>query len=362
MLEQQFQGRQEASKLLTVSTIYPTSSLYFVAYVQPPLNFMYLIFAIFIVFIFIRNNMICFVTVVLVLSNLISIIPMVLTSPFNIVFFILMDKDIPMPFPWCYIFFHLDSSIKAMASSTSLCLKIILGINRVCSVYWPFQTKIWFNKRRCIIYCVATCSVCITVSVLLNFSYQQLIVKPHFDDLWGSMTTYDACSMAPSLSQGDQGLPIHVYVSNLFLVSFYIFGMLCLVVCNIMLILKFRKINLQRKKLSEGRTKHQKDTDARIYLLNTISKWVITAAIFTEIPSLISKSLSLYGFIHIAYYGADEATMNIGIHKVSQHVILLFFYVEQVILAPLDLFVFVILSKKARNAIKSCLCSCLLKE
>ena len=341
----------EISKLLTVDYFHPTSwSRSFVAYVQPPLTALYVAFSICVLYVLIKNNMICFVNFVIILSNVIVLVPMVLAAPLIVVFFIFVDNTVPIPHPWCYIFMHLETSIKSIANTTALSLKILLGVNRVCSVYRPFETKIWFTKRKCIIYCLITCIVCITVSSLLNFTYERVTVKPNFDNIWGKIRNYDACSLDPSITTENKTTAI--YVSNVILVLLNIFGLVAMVACNVLLVIKLRRIKARRKNM----TQIQKETDSRINLLNKIAVWVITASVITEIPSFISKVIGLIGLLHFAYHGSDSSFGVMGAHDMSQMSFYVFYYIDLVIFAPLDLLIFVMLSAKTKEAMKRSLC------
>ena len=359
-----FEDDLETSKLLTVDRIHPIPwSRYFIGYVQPPLSFLYLGFSLFILYIFVKNNMTGFVNNIILLSNLISITPMVLAAPLIAVFFNFVGHDVPLPYPWCYMYVVLDTSVKSTAHTTSLYLKLLLVINRLCSVYRPFDTRIWFTKKRSIIYCLVTIMSCIVAGTLLNFTYEKVIIKPAFDDLWGKIRSYNACSMNPSLIHGDQ----KVIATTVILLLLNIIGLVCTLVCDIFFIIKLRQINLRRKNLTEGQTKCEKQTDSRINLVNTISKWVITASIVNEIPSLVNKALSLYGMLNFARHGSEIVDEEndismVGLNSVGQTHLIVFYYIDIVILAPLDLIIFVVKSKKTKDAIKRNICRCANKD
>ena len=94
---------------------------------------------------------------------------MVITAPINAVFFNFVDENVPIPYPWCYLYVTFGTSISPIAEITALYLKVLFEINRVCSVYRPFDTKIWFTKRRSIMHCLLTCGVCVTIGSVLHF-------------------------------------------------------------------------------------------------------------------------------------------------------------------------------------------------
>ena len=359
-----FADELEMSKLLTVDRMHPIPwSRFFIGHVQPPLSLLYLGFSLFILYIFVKNNMTGFVNNVIILSNLIVITPMVLTAPLIAVFFNSVGHDIPLPYPWCSMYVILDTSVKSTAHTTSLYLKLLLVINRLCSVYRPFDTRIWFTKKRSIVYCLVTIMSCIVAGILLNFTYEKIIIKPAFDDLWGKIRNYNACSMDPSLIHGDQS----VISTTVVILLLNIVGLGSLLVCDIFFIIKLRQINSRRKNLAEGRTKCEKQTDSRINMVNTISAWVITASIVNEIPSLVNKALSLYGMLNFARHGSEivdeeNDVSMIGLNSEGQTHLIIFYYIDIVILAPLDLIIFVIKSKKTKDAIRSIICRCAKKD
>ena len=358
--ETKFADEQEISKLLTVDRIHPILwSRYFLGYVQPPLSLLYLGFSLFILYIFVKNKMTGFVNNIIIVSNLIVITPMVLIAPIITVFFNFVDHKVPLPYPWCFMYVVLDTSVKSTAHTTSLYLKLLLVINRLCSVYRPFDTRIWFRKKRSIIYCLVTIISCVVVGILLNFTYEKVTVRRHFDDLWGEVHHYEACSLDSSLIYGNETN----VVSHVILILLNIIGLIGTFVCNIFFIAKIRQLKSRRKNLTEGRTKCEKQTDSRIDMMNSISAWVITAAIVNEIPSLVNKTISLYGVLNFARHGSEEVDLQndvsmVGLNSAGQTHFLVFYYIDIVVLAPLDLIIFVIKSKKTKDAIKKIVCPC----
>ena len=356
--EKKLEDEIEISKLLTPSVMHPIAfSRSFAATIQPILSVLYLGFSLFVSYIFIKNKMTGFVNCIIMLCSFISITPVVLTSPITTVFFHFVDENVPIPYPWCYIYFTIDSSISPIAQTTSLYLKVLLGINRVCSVYRPFDTKIWFTKRRSTIYCVLTCGVCIAVGSVLQFTSAKLVVKRHFDIIWGEAKHYDACSTAPMDNIEHQ--MTFLYVSQTVHLCLHLIGLVCMVVCNILLVVKLRLITARRKKFIATSERMTKQNDSRLYLLNSISSWVMTTSSITEIPSFISKTMAFYGLVNFAITGTADAVGTMGpSHNPGQVTFYVFYYIDFVVLAPLDLVIFVLMSKKTKTAMKKILCAC----
>ena len=356
--EKKLEDEIEISKLLTSNTLHPIAfSRNFAATVQPILSVLYLIFALFMLYVFIKNTMTGFVNCLIMLCSFISIVPAVLIAPIIVVFFNFVDENVPIPYPWCYLYVTIGTSMSPIAQTTSLYLKVLLGINRVCSVYRPFDTKIWFTKSRSTMYCLLTCGVCIAVGSVLHFSYNKVVVKRHFDVIWGSARHYNACSMAPMDATEHQ--MTFLYVSQAVHLGLHMIGLMCMVVCNILLVVKLRLVISRRKKLIEFRTKVIKQNDSRLYLLNSISSWVITTSSITEIPSLTSKAMAFYGMVYFAITGTADTVGTMGESRnPGQVTFYVFYYIDLVILAPLDLVIFVIMSKKTKNAMKEILCVC----
>ena len=353
--EQTHKQRLEVANLMTVGNYFHSSSKYFLAYVQPSLAILYLGFASFILFVFIRSKTICFVNAIIVLSNIIVMTPVILTSPLMILFFLFIDDEVPLPYPWCFLYLHLSVSITQITQITGLGLKILLGINRVCGVWCPFKMKFWFTKKRSIMYAVATIAVCVIGTSLLSFTHAKVAVKPAFDDLWGEVRNYLACSTEHFDNKDDRTEAM--FVSNVIFLILNILGLVALVVCNVLLVTKIRRVNAERKNLVEKRTKNQKETDKRLNLMNKISIWVITATVITEVPSLINRLISIYGHIYIEVHGSIAANEIFGDESFGP-VSSIFYYIEQVVLAPLDLVIFVALSKKAQAEVRRIVCPC----
>ena len=243
----QLQEQIEISKLLTVEKLHPIpSSRQFLAYFQAPLSVLYLAFALFILFIFVRHKMTGFVNCIILLSSLIVIVPMFLTAPLITVFFNFVDLHLPIPFPWCYFFIHLETSGRWIAHTTSLYLKLLLGINRVCSLYRPLQTRIWFTTKRSIAYCCFTCLACLSVGILFNSLYQKVAIKPHFDLLWGEIQNYQACSLDPSIISGDRA--IMIYISHIGILCLDIIGLVSVIICNSLLVVKLKKNKCKKQR------------------------------------------------------------------------------------------------------------------
>ena len=74
-------------------------AVYLQAYVQLPLSVLCLVFALFLLYVFLKENIAGFVQCILILSNIIVIIQMVVTAPFLLVFFGIGDHSVPIPYP-----------------------------------------------------------------------------------------------------------------------------------------------------------------------------------------------------------------------------------------------------------------------
>ena len=315
--------------------------VYLQAYVQMPLSVLYLFFALFLLHVFLKENIAGFVQCILILSNIILIIQMVVTAPFLLVFFGIGDHSVPIPYPWCTMLIFLEAHIKSITRITSLYLKLLLAINRVCSVYYPFQSRIWFTKRRCAIYCVVVVAVCVAVGILTNFTYERFTYKqPYFGKIWGRFQTYTACCITPSEYKSNINSNLILHGVDLFLT---IAGVICIGFCNALVFQRLMKTKSQRLALTIVLSNYTKDVENRMSLLNRISLWVFVTCLACEIPFLISNIFNLSDFIVIIREAGGD---NIRPYVDGLVVI------PYVLLTPLDLFIFVAMSKQTRDAIK----------
>ena len=320
-------------------------TVYLQAYVQLPLSVLYLVFALFLLYVFLKENIVGFVQCILILSNIIVIIQMVVTAPFLLVFFGIGDHSVPIPYPWCTTLIFLEAHIKSITRITSLYLKLLLAINRVCSLYYPFKMRIWFTKKKCAIYCFAVIAACVTAGVLTNFTYERFTYKPYFGELWGRFQTYTACSLAPSEYKNYMDSNFILHGGELFLT---IAGIICIGVCNALVFKRIMKTKSQRLALAIVQSTYTKDVENRMSLLNRISLWVLVTCLVCEIPFLISNIFNLYDYIVIIREaGGDNLRPYVDGLVVIQYVLL----------TPLDLVIFVAMSKKTRDAMKKRLCA-----
>ena len=139
--------------------------------------------------------------------------------------------------------------MKSIAHTTSLYLRRLLVIIRLYSVYRLFDTRIWFTKKWSIIHCIPTLVSCVTVGFILNFTYAKVLIRPHFDDLWGALQNYNACSLNPSVVL-DKGICIQAVVTHVVLLILNILGLVGTSVCFIFFIVKLRRLNFRRKDLT----------------------------------------------------------------------------------------------------------------
>ena len=155
-------------------------AVYLQAYVQLPLGVLYLVSALFLLYVFLKENTAGFVQCILILSNIIVILQMVIAAPLMLVFFGIADHTVPIPYPWCSMLIFIEAHFKSTTRITSLYLKLLLALNRVCSVCYPFKMRIWFTRRRCATYCFVVITICVAAGILTNFTYERFILKPYF--------------------------------------------------------------------------------------------------------------------------------------------------------------------------------------
>ena len=352
--EARLEGQLKTDSLFRVGTFYPWVGMrVFVGCVQPFLGIFYLIFSMIILYIFVKEKMTGFVHCLLILSNVLTNLPNVVLAPINFVFFNFSNIDAPTPYPWCAVFAAVEDHIRPMLHATSIHLKILLAVNRLCSVYYPFQTLIWFTKKRSFVYSVLTCVISLSVGALLNFTYQRLSVVPFVDDIWGNRNVqgYDCCFYSKLYNE-------HVLDLDLLLPLIFslvvILGVLILVVCDILLIVKISMVKSARKKLTESRSPQMNSVEKRMDLLSAVSTWIISAVVVTEIPGLIAQIIGLEHTVRFLVSGADSIDAFGPLYRFAWMVHL----IGNKALSPLDLVIFVAMSEKTRKAIKTRLCRC----
>ena len=238
--EARIRGQEIEDSLFQISLVYPQAPVrVFIGLIQPILGICCLFFSMFILFIFLREKMTGFVHCLLIASNIFSNLSSVLSAPINVVIFNVLSIYAPAPFPWCLLHYGNDFLLRPTFHVTSLYLKLLLAINRLCSVFTPFKTRIWFTKKRNIMYGFTTCFLSLAIGGSLNFAYDRIKIlrHVHIDD--NTVQEYDACSILPA-SYGGQNLTPQVILPLLFTL-FTIFGILGLVICNILLVVKRRR-------------------------------------------------------------------------------------------------------------------------
>ena len=345
-LEQMLEYNQNTMLLLSGKMLKHSHFTTFLqVYVQLPLSITYMGFVLFLLYVFIKEKIAGFVQIILLLTNIIVIAQMVVVAPLLLVFLGIVDENLPIPHPWCSMLIVLEAHVKTIVRTTSLYLTLLLAINRFCTIYFPFKAKMWFTRRRCIIHCLIVVAVCVVVGVLMTSTFRRFTLQPYFDEIWNRFQTYDACSVAPSVSTGtwtDQNMLSHFGELLLCLI-----GILGIGTCNILVITHLVKTKSKRMALIE--TQSQYETESRMSLLNRISIWVLLSCIICEIPSLVLYAFNFYDKVYLLTGGTDDD------HRPYIEGIAV---IQYVLLTPLDLVIFIALSKKARKAIKRRMCHC----
>ena len=348
------QGDFKIDALFRVSAFYPNKEQrLFLGIVGPTFAICYLIVSVFVIRIFIKEKMTKFVHILLILSNIIMNLPNILSVPVNIVIFNFSNIDVPVPTPWCSMFFIMTFAISPILNTTAIYLKVLLAINRFCSVYYPLQSKLWFTKKRNCRYILGMCFSIISIGILMHFTFEQFAVLPYVGDIWGRgiVEEFDACSIIPYEYTGnDVSLP--VLLPTLFgLIN--VVGVGLLIALNIFLIIKIRLFMTLPSVLLDGRSPTMKEADRRLNLLNRVLVWVMAAVIVTEIPVLCSRIWALQRSFRLLIHGQDsiDEGKTFRMFEMIRFVVITVF-------APLDVLVFVVLSKKLRKATRKTICSC----
>ena len=349
------EGKLKTDAMIRVSNIHAWDGLRFIhGFAQPILGFFYLAFSIFVLFIFIKENMTGFVHCLLILSNFFTNLPNVLSAPVNFIFFNFANIEAPMPYPWCYIYVIVEQSLRPIFHATAIHLKILLAINRLCSVYYPFQTSIWFTKKRSFLYSFLTCFVSLSIGASLTFTFKRVSVVSYVDDIWGNgnIEGYDCCSEY-SVQYSGNVLELYVLMPVIFSVSM-ILAVLVLIVCNFLLIVKIGIVKAERRKLKESRSPQMDSVENRMDLLSKVSSWILSAVIVTEMPSLVAQIMGLEHSFRIITYGTESINAKGSFYFFTRMVHL----IATISLSPMDLVIFVLLSDKTRKAMKERLCGC----
>ena len=351
--EARIQGEAITSSLFQISVIYPQALVrIFIGLLQPIVGICCLCFSFFILYIFIREKMTGFVHCLLIASNVFGNLSNVLSAPINIFMFNISNINVPAPFPWCFLYYGNEFLLRPTLHVTSLYLKLLLAINRVCCVFLPFHTTFWFTKKRNIVYGLSTCFGALAIGASLNFTYKRITIMPHFDDIWGiqKVQEYEACSILPSFYDGNNLAP-QVLLPLLFSVV-TISGILALIICNAFLVVKIALIKVSRKSLGEIRSKQMKSAEKRINLLSRVSLWIISATVVTEIPSLIALVMGLEHQARLMIHGVEGIDEKGTLYETLQ----LIHLIATVILTSLDLVIFVVMSNKTKAAIRKRFC------
>ena len=335
--------------------ISPTNFI-FIGYVQPPISLIYLLFLIFTIYIFAKEKMFGFLQVIIVLSNILIVIPLFLVAPIIVVFFHFADISEPMPYPWCSMYMMLDITVPKTTRTVVLYLKILLSINRVCSVYYPFQTMRWFTKRKIALYCILVLALCFSTSGYVYFNTLPA-VEPYFGTVWpnGDIATYYACSLRPFEFHGSDR--VHTVILPFIDSAVNVMGFILLIVFNVIFIIKLKKKQKERRILKgEVIPKHTKKTENRIDRMNTISGYILYVLVFIEIPRFIKEIISFQEFARV-----DEIMNRKTYSETSQCVDNIIDILERIVMTctlSLDLIIFLAISTKMKNAIKQRICAC----
>ena len=353
--DKKYEGEARISELYSISQLFSdTVQWNYTAYAQPPLTIIYLFIVIFIFYIFVKEKMLGFVNVLLILSNIFEVIPPLLELPINVVFFHFSNIEVPMPYPWCHVYLTINDSLGHVVHAVTVNLKILLAVNRICSIYYPFQYTAWFTTRRCTIYTAIAISVGVVTSSLLNFTYDKIERKIHIDDVWGTglVDDYEACSLRPFFLQRQYGNSALIITKTIQL-FINIISIIILLVCDIFLMIKLRKIRQRRKALSESRPKCTKEADDRLDLLNKVSVWVIWVMIISEIPMMIVQVYTVVVLLFLITESMESDLVNATQNSAMSVPALLVS-----VLTHADIVVFAILSDKIRSRIKKICCCC----
>ena len=354
--DKKMEGDYKIAVLFRISTLLSNGmQLIFYSYLQPPLTVCSIIIIAFLTYIFVKEKMLGFVNVLLVLSNFLQAIPALTLVPVHVVFYYFADSTVPMPYPWCYIFLLADESMNHLAHAIALNLKILLALNRICSVYYPFQYSFWFTTKRCSIYLFVVVAVGATTGTLLNFTFEKIKMLEHVDDVWGTgrVQWYNACSIESNFL--DKGMDNNTaFITKIIQVLVNIVCIIILFACDIFLIVKIRKRRKQRDALSEGRSAVRKEADKKLDLLNKVSVWVLWVVIISEMPQMVVNIYAIYTLVLWRTSGVDSYDINSISNNLMSSIALLI----TAVLTPADMIVFAVLSEKIKSRLKKIFCWC----
>ena len=354
--DKKLEGDYSIGMLFRISTALSNNvQRIFTSYVQPPITLLTIFIIVFLTYSFVKEKMIGIVNVLLILSNVFEVIPSLIIAPIQIVFYFFADITVPMPYPWCYIYLTADESVNHLVHTVTLNLKILLAVNRLCSVYFPFKYSFWFTPKRCAIYIMAAISLGATAGGLLNFTFEKIKKQEHVDDVWGTgrVEWYTACSLESNFVQEGSGNDI-LFVTKIIQLSISMICVLALFVIDVFLIIKIRKQRKQREALSEGRSAVKKQADKKLDLLNKVSIWVIWVVIISEIPQMMVKIYAIYLLVFWNTGGLSLFEINGITNSIMSSIGLLI----SSVLTPADMIVFTFLSDKMKSRLKKMFCCC----
>ena len=279
-----------------------------------------------------------------------------MSPPIIIVFFHFADISEPMPYPWCYMYMMLDITVPQTTRTVVLYLKILLSINRVCSVYYPFQTMRWFTRKKIVLYCILVIALCVSTSGYVYFNTLPA-VEPYFGAVWpnGDVSTYYVCSLRPFEFQGSDR--VHTVILPFINSGVNVIGFILLIVFNVLFIVKLKKKQKKRRILQgEVIPKHTKKTENRMDRMNTISGYILYVLVFIEIPRFLKEINNFQ--IHAR---ADEIMSRETHSETEQCVDNIIDILQRIVVTctlSFDLIIFLAISKKMKNAIKQRICAC----
>ena len=328
------------------------SKFTFIAWIQPPLSLIYLLFLIFVIYIFAKEKMFGFLQGIIVFANALTVIPMSITAPIIIVFFNFANLSEPMPYPWCYMYLVLDVTLPKTTRMVVLYLKILLSINRVCSVYYPFQTRRWFTKKRIILYCVVVFSLSLASSSYVYFN-PYVIVEAYFGAVWpdGDISTYHVCSTKTYKFTGTNS---ENFILRAIELAINIIGFILLLVFNVIFVIKLKKRQKERRILTNNViSEHTKKTENRIDRMNKISGYILYGIVFIEIPRFINEIITLQYYARILVNELTNTEKKYTeAEKCIDNILDLLVRIIITCTLSLDLIIFLVMSTKMKKAIK----------
>ena len=298
----------ERSYLWNVESFLSADVFFFLAWIQPPISVLYLAFVLFIIYIFNKEKIFGFFHVVLVISNLLLIVPIVSKVPLILVFFYFGNLSEPMPFPWCYILHVQDNELMSITRTIALYLKVLLAINRVCCIAYPFQANLWFSKSRRRSYIIATLGISGALSCFLNFAHANMSVEEYYGEMWrdGEYSSYKACSMKPSIYRDDPASM--VFLTPVLNIVLNAVGFAILFVLNVWFMVHLRRASKKRKDMmGKVQNKLIKKNEKRLNRMNKIAAYILTVVVFSEIPRFINEIMALASYFNLPTY-SDEAS------------------------------------------------------